>query len=200
MIIIDILTQHEVELASRAARRALSRGSAVATAVLQHRTPVLLRHLANAMGGSNDEIQRLGQSAARHGHDVMRNGCSIAHVVHAYGDIYHAVTDLAHSLQVALPAEELERFQTLLEDALACAASEYDRQQLASASQHSAAHWRTFEYEFRQLLNVAMLCFDGACLSGTFDLNPSAKAVGRSIQDLTALLERSPESRSAYAR
>src|SRR6187549_1453460 len=79
-------------------------------ASLEHGVPLFLTQLADALLPASTQAihlvnvtdaarananQRIGDSAALHGTDLLRHGFTVAQVVHGYGDVCQVVTELA---------------------------------------------------------------------------------------------------------
>lgn len=188
MLVQDILTRHHRALITRAALRAKRREHATSSAG-PHGGPALVEQLAKAMTGEDQEIQRLGELASRHGEDLGRRGETLAEVIHLYGDISQAMHELAQELGVSVPLEDLRRMQTLLEDGLTCAATAYERTCTPSAAR-VVASTRAFEHGLRHLVHLARLALESARLDHDLDTSLVAGPLGRSIHGLVALLER----------
>jgi hypothetical protein len=63
--------------------------------------------------------EQIDRSAGRHGEDLLRMGLTIAQVVHDYGDVCQAITDLANKLEVPITGEEFRLLNLCLDDAIA---------------------------------------------------------------------------------
>src|SRR5687767_5109080 len=62
---------------------------------LEKGVPLFLDQLIAALGPTNGSTAEIGESAARHGADLLRLGFTVGQVVHSYGNICQAVTELA---------------------------------------------------------------------------------------------------------
>src|SRR6185312_7301505 len=78
---------------------------------------------------SSDVIdhEQLNRSAARHGHDLLRMGLTIAQVVRDYGDVCQVVTELAVEQRANIPGDDFQTLNLCLDDAIANAVTEYAR-------------------------------------------------------------------------
>jgi len=64
-------------------------------AAMEHGVPVFLNQLANALKLGLTTSPEINRSASQHGHDLLRQGFSLSQVVHDYGDVCQAITELA---------------------------------------------------------------------------------------------------------
>lgn len=63
----------------------------------------------------------LGRTAARHGERLLKHGFSVDQVVHEYGDVCQAVTDLALELDAPFSTAEFRTLNRCLDNAIAVA-------------------------------------------------------------------------------
>jgi hypothetical protein len=59
------------------------------------------------------------RSAGLHGHDLLREGFTVAQVVHGYGDVCQVVTELAGEKHAPISSEDFQAFNGCLDDAIA---------------------------------------------------------------------------------
>ncbi len=69
----------------------------------------------------------IGAAAARHGRDLLRGGYTISQVVHAYGDICQAITEIALDQKATITVKEFHTFNRCLDTAIAHAVTEFTR-------------------------------------------------------------------------
>lgn len=89
--------------------------------------PMRSRRVSGPAGGGPVSSE-MGAAAALHGRELMQQGFTVDQVVHDYGDLCQAITDLA--LEVTAPVE-IDEFQTLnrcLDNGIADAVTEYSYQ------------------------------------------------------------------------
>ena len=114
----------------------------------------------------------MAQSALRHGGELRRAGFTVAQVVHDYGDVCQAVTELAIELEVPISADEFKTLNRCLDEAIAQAVTEYARQRELSLSDRGTERLGFFAHELRNLLANAMLAFE-VLKSGTVGVGGS---------------------------
>ena len=78
--------------------------------------------------GGPSEHSELGESATRHGRELSDRGYTIEQVVHDYGDLCQAVTDLAYELGEHIEVNEFRTLNRCLDNAIADAVNEFSRQ------------------------------------------------------------------------
>lgn len=133
----------------------------------------------------------MGRSATQHGSDLLKQGFSIAQVVHDYGDVCQAVTELAMDLQVPITNEDFHTLNRCLDNAIASAVTEYARQRDVEATGSDVRRQGFFAHELRNHLNTATLAFQ-AVKSGRVGVTGSTiEVLERSLRSLRELVDRS---------
>ncbi len=141
-----------------------------------------------------DVRSEIATGAAKHGHELLRHGFTVNQVVHDYGDLCQAVTELAMERNAQVPADDFRTLNLCLDNANADAVTEFARQrdELISTSGERATSERLgfLAHELRNFLNTAMLSF-AAIKSGSVALNGATSAVlDRSFGGLRDLIDR----------
>jgi signal transduction histidine kinase len=148
------------------------------------------------ISGSADgkpQLSEVNVSASRHGKDLLGFGFSVDQLVHNYGDMCQAITELAieHDAPCSIPA-----FRTLnrcMVNAIADAAKEFTYQRDAVATLKSAegANLRLAEYshQLRTSLSTALMAFEAA-RSGKLNLTGATGTIlERNLRALTLLID-----------
>lgn len=199
----EFLSAHRDELIKRCRAKVETRRAPRPTeAELQHGIPQFLDQLiaalrfdddtASAHPDSESEIDR---TAAQHGHDLQRRGFTVDQVVHDYGDLCQAVSELASETNAPFTMEEFGTLTRCLDNAIAGAVTEYgrEREQRLSDDSDRASNQRlgVLAHELRNSLNTATLAI-GAIKSGKIAFGGATGAVlDRSMVALRDLIDRS---------
>lgn len=146
-------------------------------------------------GGDATLLSQIGVSATAHGKELMKLGYSVDQVVHDYGDLCRAITDLAVERDAPFSVNQFRTLNRCLDNAIADAVTEFSAQRDATESlRHSAdenERLGILVHELRNFLHTATLGFT-ALESGTVPVGGSTGAlVKRSLAALSGLLERS---------
>lgn len=199
----EFLAQHRTELAQRCRGKSARRpGPQPNEADLEHGIPLFLEQLIATLRvqegtprepGSN--ASDIGASAERHGHELLRHGFTVERVVHAYGDLCQAVTELAGELRAPITVDEFRTFNRCLDDAIADAVTAFGRQrdQVVSAEGQQSMNVRlgSLAHELRNLLSTASLAYE-AIKSGSVAVSGATGAIlDRSLTGLRDLVDRS---------
>jgi signal transduction histidine kinase len=203
----DFILENRDRIIERTQQRLkLAPGQPVVHPRLEHGIPLFLSQLVDALipaaalelhlvdatdAARADANQRITESAALHGRDLLKHGLTVGQVVHGYGDVCQVVTQLAGEEEAAISPEDFHRFNRCLDDAIAGAVTAYSNQRERELGDEGTERLGAFAHELRNLLGTAILSFD-AIKSGTVGLSGSTGGLhARSLSRLRALVERS---------
>jgi hypothetical protein len=208
------LTYNRVELIARCKAKVAQRPTRAATAEqLANGIPLFLEQLTHtleaeqngdvgeslrisgASGGDGTTLSEMGVSATAHGRKLLELGFSVDQVVHDYGDLCQAITDLAVERDAPFSVDEFRTLNRCLDNAIADAVKEFSVQRDASvALRRSAAENErlgVLVHEFRNYLHAATLAFC-ALESGQLPVAGSTGGVlKRSLASMSSLLSQS---------
>jgi len=95
---------------------------------------------AMAMAAGQPEEARLAKSANLHGAEYRRLGYTLSHVVHAYGAICQAITELATSQKISIEARDFHALNRCLDVAIAGAVTTYQSVQDSQDARQKNKH------------------------------------------------------------
>jgi signal transduction histidine kinase len=185
----EIISRTKIKVAARAAPRATE-------AELTHGIPLFFNQLIDTLKGSTlkgsaRQGDEMDASATKHGDDMLRLGFTVGQVVHDYGDLCQAVTELAFELDAQITIDEFHTLNRCLDDAIAKAVTEYGRLREQSLADQGAERMGALAHELRNRLNTAMLSF-GILKGGTVGIGgPTGALLDRSLTGLNDLIDRS---------
>ncbi len=162
----EFLTQNEQELVARYRDKvAKHRAPRVSEAEREHGIPSFLRQLIEALRtGQPSTPTAMMATAGEHGTDLSHAGFTVAQVIHDYGYLCQAVTELAAETNAQIAVDELHTFNRCLEDAIAGAVTAYARVRELTvydqAGEEANRRLRFLAHELRNLLGSARLSFD----------------------------------------
>ena len=140
-------------------------------------------------------MSEVGTSAAQHGHELLLLGFSVDQVVHDYGDLCQAITDLAYERDAPFEIAEFRTLNRCLDNAIADAVTEFSYQRdhaTASKQAHDANEQAGFfAHELRNALNVASLAFDAAKVGNLNLSGATGSVLQRGLASLRILIDRS---------
>ena len=188
----EFLTDKREDLIARCRVKVAARRSPPPTdASLDHGVPLFLDQLIDTLRHEPVSSPEISESATRHGNELLSRGFTVDQVVHDYGDVCQAVTDLAVELNAPISNEEFRTLNRCLDDAIAGAVTEYGRQHDQSVSDQNTERLGVLTHEMRNLLGSACLAFE-VLSKGSVGVNGSTGALlGRSLRALRAIVDRS---------
>lgn len=153
------------------------------------------RKVSGPAGGGKPVLSEIGASAARHGLESFRHRSSIEQVVHGYGDLCQAITDLAFELDAPVEIDEFRTLNRCLDNAIAHAVTEFSYQSEAASTRVAAEvlteRLGTFAHELRNLVNTATLALDAIKAGNVGVAGATGAVLDRSMTGLRSLIDRS---------
>jgi signal transduction histidine kinase len=187
----DFISTHRADILARTRSKVAARPAPAATRdELENGIPLFLDQLITSLRSSSSDAG-LAASAARHGALLERSGFTVAQVVHDYGGVCQAVTELADETNAMITADEFRVFNRCLDDAIAQAVTEHSHRREQSISAGEREHLGVFAHELRNAVQSANVAFEVLRL-GKVGLDGSTSGVlRRSLHRLTSLVDQS---------
>ena len=194
----EFIALHRDEIIRRCRAKVASRSIPPPTeAEIDHGVPLFLEQLVAALRLGLPSSLEIGESAVQHGHDLLRQGFTVSQVVHDYGDICQAVTELAVELNVPISTEDFRTLNQCLDDAIAGAVTEYGRERNQSTLDGEVARGRErlgfLAHELRNLIHTALVSFEVLKTGNVGVAGSTAAVLHRSLKGLDALINRTLE-------
>jgi signal transduction histidine kinase len=209
----DFLAAHRTDLIARCRSKVLKRRAPKVTdADLEHGIPLFLdqiiktlrmeqsseplqsRTVSGPSDGGGSASSEIGATAAQHGLELMHHGFTVDQVVHDYGDLCQAVTELAFEHDLPVQAIEFQTLNRCLDNAIADAVTEYSyARELAVAEKGSHAFNERLGFlghELRNFVHTAQLAFDAVQRGKVGAVGATGDLVNRSLVGIRALLDR----------
>ena len=153
--------------------------------------PLFLDQLTETLRVSHVSSPAMADSAAAHGRRLLSLGFTVAQVVHDYGSLCLAVTELADETRAPITAAEFHIFNHCLDDAIAQAVTEYGRRREQTIADEGTERLGNLAHELRSTLGAAILSFQ-TLKSGSVGIGGStAGLLDRSLRRLAALIDSS---------
>lgn len=207
------LSSNRNELIARCKRKVAERPQRQATdQQLAHGVPLFLDQLTRTLPAENDDdaatstaisgpsggdalaLSEIGVSATAHGKELLQLGYTVDQVVHDYGDLCQAITDLAFEQNAPFAVVEFRTLNRCLDNAIADAVTEFSLQRDAQLSAQQLAGEKQrlgfLVHELRNSLGTATLAVRALEL-GNMAINGATGAVlKRSLSTLGLLISR----------
>lgn len=159
---------------------------------LEEGVPLFLDQLSARLreGVGNSSWTAMEQSASLRGAALWKLGLTIGQVVHDYGNICQAITELAVDLHASIPTEDFQMLNLVLDIAIAEAVTEYSRRNEQQIAGQNVENLGMLAHELRNYLNSATLAYE-AVRSGSVGASGSTGAIlGRSLTGMRELVTR----------
>ena len=183
----EFLTSHHLELIKRCKEKVAKRfDPAEAPAANDHGVPVFLPQLVDTLRREQQTLahtivepettpspSQIGRAAATHGAEMLRRGFTVDQVVHEYGDVCQAVTDLAVEENAQITNDEFRTLNRCLDNAIAEAVTSFGstrQAQICDQAENLHTRLNAFGEEHQRLVDVAMQAVS-AIRTGNVGLN-----------------------------
>jgi signal transduction histidine kinase len=192
----EFIAAHREEILSRCRMKVATRSvPPPSQAETGHGVPLFLDQLIDALRLGLLSSAEIGQTALLHGHDLLLQGFTVSQVVHDYGDVCQAITELAVELKAPIPAEDFRTLNRCLDDAIAGAVTEYGRGRnqstLDGETVRGSERLGFFAHELRNLTNTAILAFEALQKGNVGVAGSTAAVLHRSLIGTRDLIGRS---------
>jgi signal transduction histidine kinase len=192
----EFIADNHDDIIRRCRAKVTSRSVPPPTAAeIDHGVPLFLGQLGDALRLGSTSNPEIGKSAVQHGHDLLRQGFTVSQVVHDYGDVCQAITELALELNAPISTDDFRTLNRCLDDAIAGAVTQYMRERdeydAEGEIRRGSEHFGFFAHELRNLINTAIVAFE-VLKTGNVGISGSTGGVlRRSLIGLRALVGRS---------
>lgn len=200
------MISHRDDMLQKCRDKAVARFAPAETPdALEHGVPLFIQQLIDALEtrpsatGSDVSPEALtsfpaaiGRSAGLHGAQLLRRGFTIDLVVHSYGDVCQAITEMAIELNCTIDPDDFRILNGCLDNAIAGAVTAF-----AQGSQDASDHredqryeWLTIQkQEYRRLVDIAIQAF-AAMKAGSLGLEgPTGALLMHALSELQLLAE-----------
>jgi signal transduction histidine kinase len=189
----EFLTMYRGAIIARARHKATARAWPPAGAELANGVPAFLTQLTETLRWESTptpfSADAIGATAAHHGGELLDLGFTVSQVVHHYGDVCQAVTELAVEQNAPVSTPDFHVLNRCLDLAIAEAVTEHARLTAEAHERDEYERLGRFSHELANRLNTAVLAFD-ALERGAVGINGNTGAVlGRSLTGLLDMVD-----------
>src|SRR6476619_292824 len=164
-------------------------------AEIDHGVPVFLDQLQDQLRLGLTSTPEISKTAILHGHDLLLQGFTVSQVVHDYGDVCQAITELAVELNAPISADDFRTLNRCLDDAIASAVTEFGREQnqstLDGETVRGSERAGFLAHELRNVLNTAIMAFEVLKTGNVGVAGSTGTVLHRSLMGARALIGRS---------
>ncbi|MEO7055650.1 MAG: sensor histidine kinase, partial [Caldimonas sp.] len=151
--------------------------------------------LSGPSGGDTLALSEIGVSAAAHGKALLALGFTVEQVVHDYGDLCQAITELAHQRDAPFQVDEFRTLNRCLDNAIADAVSEFSAQRDSEVACRLSAEANErlgfLVHELRNALQMANLSVRAMELGGLTLSGATGSVLKRSLASMRNLVDSS---------
>jgi signal transduction histidine kinase len=148
-----------------------------------------------ADGGGTSGASEISGTAAQHGRELLQHGFTVEQVVHDYGDLCQAITELAFEYGKPIQTNEFRTLNGCLENAIAGAVTEYSFGQpvLIGEQGVQALNERLgfLAHELRNHVHTASLAFIAIKAGNVAVAGATGAVLERSLIEIRSLVDRS---------
>lgn len=209
----EFLTSHREELIRHCRDKVAKRHAPAQTPqVVDHGVPVFLQQLVHTLEveqvttaraesepGPSPAPTDIGRTATLHGMDLLRLGFTVDQVVHHYGDLCQAITDLAVKRSAPINTDEFRTLNRCLDEAIADAVTAFaEERENAILEQAAHLHQRlgALADKQRHLVNIALQTLAAIQTGQLAPAGATGTALVETLTELRDLIDRTlPEIR-----
>jgi signal transduction histidine kinase len=151
--------------------------------------PLFLDQLTDKLRSPPEQSGAMVETASRHGRRLLERGFTVAQVVHDYGGVCQAVTELADETRAAITPDEFRIFNRCLDDAIAEAVTEYTRGREQSLTDEGREHLGELAHELRNAVGAALVSFEVLRMGKVGLEGSTAGVLSRNLRRLSALVD-----------
>lgn len=148
--------------------------------------------ISGSSGGDSLALSEIGVSATAHGKALLDLGYTVDQVVHDYGDVCQAITDLAFERDAPFTVDQFRTLNRCLDNAIADAVAEFSFQRDLQISVHQIAGEKQrlgfLVHELRNSLGTATLAFRALDLGNMTVRGATGAVLSRSLEALSLLI------------
>ena len=150
--------------------------------------------ISGASGGDGLALSEIGVSAAAHGASLLGLGYTVDQVVHDYGDLCQAITDLAFERDAPFAVDEFRTLNRCLDNAIADAVMEFtaqrDARMLTTHANEAKERVGFLVHELRNALSTATVAVSALEFGNLSVAGATGAVLKRSLASLGLLIDR----------
>jgi hypothetical protein len=200
----DFVVSHRKEIINRCQAKVTKRSSPPPSKdEINHGVPMFLDEMLAELRLGLSPNPEISITAAKHGHDLLKQGFSQSQVVHGYGDVCQAITEMAVELKAPISSDDFRMLNRCLDDAIASAITQYGDERDAATKDRTAREGTRMRVLGEALIvsvSAAEVAFE-AIQSGSVGTGGSTGMVlARSLKEIANLSQRIQLEMAAIAK
>jgi len=202
----EFLTENRQLLIERCREKVAKRfGPSDSASSIKHGVPIFLEQLVETLqieqgtSARNGDTKRtpaptaIGRAAALHGAELLRLGFTVDQVVHDYGDVCQAVTELAVERATSISSDEFRTLNRCLDNAMADAVTAFGEARQVSIDREAQGSQKRFEdysTDHRRLVAIALQSFAAIKTGNVGTGGATGTLLEHTLKELGALTDR----------
>lgn len=190
----EFLEQHRAEILALAEVKTVKLAGSLPTSdELKKGLNVFYEHLISYLTDSleNSPAEKIVKGASDHGRELMRLNYTLSHVVHSYGAICQAVTELAQRREARISAQEFNDLNLCLDIAISAAVTEFQFNSVLASEEREVQHLGFLVHELRNALSSATVAHEMITQGLVGTGGSTAKILKDSLVRMRILIDRS---------
>jgi signal transduction histidine kinase len=163
--------------------------------VEQTSEPMRSREISGPSGGGTPVLSEMGATAARHGRELLQHGFSVEQVVHSYGNLCQAITEVAFEHDAPIEVDEFRTLNRCLDNAIADAVTEFAYQHDLSIADRGLQTFNerlgSLAHELRNLIHTATFAVTAIKTGNVGFAGATGAVLDRSLIGMRNLIDRS---------
>ncbi len=193
-LLYEFLENHRTEILALAEEKTVKlAGPLPSSTELQKGLPIFFEHLISYLKTSitAEEKTKIVEGAAGHGRELMRLNYTLSHVVHSYGAMCQAVTELAQRRGANISTREFNDLNMCLDIAIAAAVSEFQYHTVQASEERELQHLGILVHELRNALSSATVAQDMIQQGLVGTSGSTARVLTANLARMRSLIDRS---------
>ncbi len=197
MSLLHLLLDHRAEILAQSEKRVVALAALRPTSQqLELGLPIFFDQLTliltkRQMEVSTPDENKITLSAGEHGKELLRLGYTLSHVVHAYGAMCQAITEVASQRKAPVSASEFHVLNRCLDIAIAGGVTEFELIRNEDTKKLEVMHLGAVAHELRNALNRASIALE-MLSKGVVGLGGSTSRILKySLAEMEMLIDRS---------
>lgn len=192
----EFMMEHREEILARTRGKVAARMAPRPTeSEIEHGVPLFVDQLIDTLKAQEprgvESDAELGRSAEAHGGDRLRAGFTVNQLVHDYGDVCQAVTELAVDLNARISTDDFRTLNKCLDFAIGRAVLEFERQRECYLSERETERSGSMAHEMRNILMTANIAFFVLKQGKVGITGSTGAALERALDSLSKVVDRS---------
>jgi signal transduction histidine kinase len=163
--------------------------------VEQTSEPMRSREISGPSGGGTAVLSEMGATATRHGRELLQHGFTVDQVVHDYGDLCQAITEVAFERRAPIKVDEFKTLNRCLDNAIADAVTEFAYQRELSIADSGVQAFNErlgfLAHELRNLIQTATFAVTAIKAGNVGFAGATGAVLDRSLIGMRTLIDRS---------